>query len=328
MTHSPQRRQQTLARSVTVSGFGLFQGCDVTAELCPADPGHGIVFQRVDLPGDPRIPALVEYVAPQNRCTLLTCEGASVAVVEHLLAALAGLQVDNCLVRLSAPEPPAGDGSALLFVEAVQSAGIVPQDALRETIAVEETVVHVESERVGIAAQPARAREYQIGFVLDYGPGPISQQSVNLTITPESFLAELANCRTFVLKSEVDQLRAQGLAQRATTQNALVFGPEGVIDNTLRRADECVRHKVLDCVGDFALIGCDLVGRFTATRSGHRLNHAIIRQIRAAMHRRSSSSSRPCDSAGVGRSHRLPAASPPPSSITSPLSAAVGLKAS
>jgi len=283
MSQFPFRKQQTIARTAQVSGYGLFHGADVQLEFCPAPCDHGIIFERVDLARPVRIPALIDYVQPQSRCTQIVHQQVSVSVIEHVMAALAGLQIDNCLVRLDAPEPPICDGSALAFVEALLQAEIVEQDQPRLAVRVDDTLMQIETDRVGIAAQPAASDNYQIGFILDYGPGSIPFQSLNLNITPASFQTELAACRTFVLEQEAAQLRAHGLATRATAQNALVFGPHGVIDNALRRPDECVRHKILDCVGDFALLGCDLIGRFTASRSGHRLNHEIIRQIQASL---------------------------------------------
>lgn len=285
MTLNSQRRQQTLARSSrAVCGFGLFSGCDSVVEFCPADPDHGIIFERIDQAQPVRIPALIDFVEPQNRCTQISRCGISVSVIEHVMAALAGLHIDNCTVRINAPEPPVCDGSAQAFVEALLQAGIIPQDADRPVVRMSEALVHMESGQVGVGVQPSRRDEYQIGFVLDYGPGPIPPQSLNLCITPESFLKELAPCRTFVLESEVRGIRAQGLALRATTENALVFNNDsGLVGNQLRFPDECVRHKILDCVGDFALLGCDLQGQFTASRSGHRLNHEIIRRIRGTV---------------------------------------------
>lgn len=274
------RQQQTLARTSRVSGFGLFNGCDVTVEFCPAPVDHGIVFERIDLASPVRIPALIDHVIPQNRCTVISHQGTSVSVVEHVMAALAGMRVDNCLVRIDAPEPPGCDGSALAFVEALLHAGIVMQDRPRACVCIGESLVHLESPRVGIAAQSSNQQDLQIGFLLDYGAGPIPFQAFNIAITPSTFLEQLANCRTFVLQSEVEQLRAAGLGRRATPENVLVFGEHGVLENSLRWPDECVRHKILDCVGDFALLGCDLIGRLTASRSGHRLNHEIVRRIR------------------------------------------------
>lgn len=273
------RPQQTLARSARVTGFGLFNGQDVTVEFCPAECGHGIVFERVDLLEPVRIPALIEYVIPQNRCTVISHRGASVSVIEHVMAALAGMRVDNCLVKINAPEPPGCDGSSIQFVEAILEAGIVLQDQPRLCVQVDAASEYLESKRVGISAQPSPKENYQIGFLLDYGSGPIPFQALSLSITPSTFLDQLANCRTFVLESEVAQLQAAGMGLRATPDNVLVFTEKGVLQNSLRWPDECVRHKILDCVGDFALLGCDLIGSFTASRSGHRLNHQIIRQI-------------------------------------------------
>jgi UDP-3-O-[3-hydroxymyristoyl] N-acetylglucosamine deacetylase len=276
------RMQQTIGRPVRVSGFGLFHGADVTMEFLPAEAGHGIVFERIDRPGRPRIPALIDYVVPQPRCTVIACRGESVAVIEHVMAALAGLHVDNCLIRIDAPEPPIVDGSCRPFVDALLEAGIQPQNRPRERAVIAETILVTEGDDVGLAAQPSRHADFEIGFVLDYGPGPIPFQSLNLPITRDIFIEHLSPCRTFALEEEVRALREQGLAQRATPQNALVFGPGGVLENELRVSDECVRHKILDCIGDFALLGCDLVGRFTAMRSGHRLNHELVRRIQDA----------------------------------------------
>lgn len=278
-----QRQQQTIARSAKVSGFGLFGGTDVVVEFCPADTGHGIVFERIDLAQSVQIPALIEYVIPQPRCTVISNHGVTVSVIEHVMAALAGLHVDNCLVRINAPEPPACDGSSRLFVEALLEAGIVQQDELREVIVVDQTQIVTESDHVGIGVQSSSSNEYEIGSIVDYGKSPISRQSVTLKVTPETFINEISNARTFVLEQEVSALQSKGIGLRATPQNVLVFGEEGVIENSLRYEDECARHKILDCIGDFALIGCDLIGRFSATQSGHRLNHAIIREIKAGL---------------------------------------------
>lgn len=275
------RQQRTLKRAVTVSGFGLFGGLDVTVEFCPAPTDHGIVFERIDLSPTVEIPATVEHVVPKPRCTILTKDGATVEVVEHLMAALAGLKIDNCLVKMNAPEPPVGDGSSQHFVEALKSAGICEQDAKRDCLRVEQLEVATECDFVGVAVQSPRDNEYEIGFVLEYDSPQIPLQCHKVAVQPESFCEELAPCRTFVLEEEVNAIQSQGIGLRATPQNILVFGEDGPIENELRFPNECVKHKILDCVGDFALLGCDIQGRFTATRSGHRLNHAIIRTLRS-----------------------------------------------
>ena len=280
MQDLPQRRQQTISRSVQVSGFGLFGGVDVTVEFCPAEPNHGIVFERIDLVDAPQIPALIEYVVPKPRCTVISHGDATISVIEHVMAALAGLQIDNCLIRINAPEPPGCDGSSMAFVEALLQADIVVQDEDRDVVIVDQALLVTEGEQIGIGVQPPRGSEFEVGFLLDYGPGPISCQSLSLEMTPDRFIEEIAPCRTFVLETEVKALQANGIGRRATSENILVFGDNGPIENKLRFPDECVRHKILDCIGDFALLGCDLRGRFIATQSGHRLNHAVIREVK------------------------------------------------
>ncbi|MEZ5942212.1 MAG: UDP-3-O-acyl-N-acetylglucosamine deacetylase [Planctomycetaceae bacterium] len=274
------RRQRTLRRSVTLNGRGLFCGQDVRLELCPESDNFGIVFERVDLPTPVQVPALIEFVVPQPRCTVIQHNGAHVAVIEHVMAALAGMQVDNCLVRLNAPEPPGCDGSARAFVELIDEAGVVEQTTDREVFVVPEAVTVLESHDVGIAAMPPRTDEYEIGFLLDYGVGPIHPQGHCCELSPQQFRSHIAAARTFVLRREVEALQAQGIGLKATPQDLLVFDTHGPIDNALRFNDECARHKLLDCVGDFALFGCDLRGRFVAQQSGHRLNHALVRELR------------------------------------------------
>ena len=277
------RRQTTLQNPATVRGNGLFGGADVTLEFRPAPEFHGIVFQRNDLPDLVRIPARIEYVVPRPRRTVIARLGVSVEVVEHVLAALAGLQVDNCLVRLNAPEVPNGDGSARLFVDALLQAGIVEQTALRPRLSVDLTAAVAASDGAGITASPAHD-VYTIGYELDYGPSsPITRQSLCVHVTPDVFVREIAFARTFVLESEIAALRAAGIGLKTTARDLLAFGQDGrPIGNMLRAEDECVRHKVLDCIGDFALAGCDLCGEFRAVRSGHQQNHDLVRKLVAA----------------------------------------------
>lgn len=280
MTRHSQRMQQTIARPVQVSGFGLFGGIDVTIEFCPAEVNHGIIFERIDLSEPVKIAATIDNVIPRPRCTVISEQDVTVSVVEHVMAALAGLQIDNCLVKINAPEPPGCDGSSAAFVDALLKAEVVVQDQPRECVVVDQTQVTVEDDCVGIGAQAPRSNEFEIGFILDYGNSAIPQQSLTVQVTPETFIDHIASARTFVLEEEVAVLQAHGIGCRATTDNILVFGQQGPISNSLRFHNECVRHKILDCIGDFALMGADLAGRFTAMQSGHRLNHSIIRQLK------------------------------------------------
>ena len=280
------RRQRTLRRSATVAGFGLWSGRDVRVQFRPAPAGSGIAFVRDDLPGVPRIPALVEYRTETPLRTTLQWGEAGVDMVEHILAVLYGLGVDHCEIGVSAQEMPGCDGSAAPFTQALLEAGFVELDR-----PVDRCVIHrrfrVESGDAWIEATPSPDApssdgRLELEYTLDYEKSAvIGRQHRRLTVCPESFREELASARTFALKSEADYLRAQGLGLRTTYRDLLVFDDSGPIDNALRYPDECVRHKLLDLVGDLALLGRPLVGRIRAHRSGHRLNAELVRAIRA-----------------------------------------------
>lgn len=276
------RRQRTISRPVLVEGFGLFGGADVRMSLLPAEVNTGLVFERVDLPGRPRVPARIDYLVPQPRRTVLQRGTARVEMVEHVLAALAGLWIDNCRIQLDALEPPVGDGSSLEVVEAVLYAGIAEQKAVQAEIPVSDLMeVSATGERGSVQARCADS--WTIRYDLDYGNTVIRPQSFTATITPEEFVREIAFARTFVLESEVAMLKARGFGQRATSQNLLVFGPQGVVENVLRAPDECARHKLLDCIGDLALCGGSPVGSFHAIQSGHHLNHRMVEKMLSTM---------------------------------------------
>ncbi len=275
------RAQRTIARPAEVCGIGFLTGADVRLRFLPAEPNHGIAFLRTDCAA-PAIPALVEYTVPRQRRTAIARHGLAVEMIEHVMAALAGLQVDNCLVELNAPDPPGGDGSSQAFADALCTAGVVMQGVLRKRLAIQcETSVGSDDGAQAIRAMPRAAAGLALEYTLDYGPNsPIAPQSCRFEITPESFLNDIVFARTFVLEAEAEALRAQGYGRRTTARDLLIFGPQGVIDNQLRVADECARHKVLDCIGDLALLGCDLWGVVDAWRTGHRLNAEIVRRLK------------------------------------------------
>lgn len=275
------RVQRTLAQPAEVRGIGFFTGADVTLRFLPAPEDHGIAFQRVDLPATEPIPARLDFVVTRQRRTAITLGSATVEMIEHAMAALAGLQIDNCLVQLDAPEPPGGDGSSLHFVHALLEAGIVEQTAPQPLLVIQqESRTGSEAADCQVIAAPIPRRLLAITYELDYGPrSPIRPQLLTVEFSPELFVASLAFARTFVLEQEVQALKAQGYGTRVTEKDLLIFGPDGPIGNELRAADECVRHKILDCIGDFALLGCDLQGHIRAYRSGHAMNHAICREI-------------------------------------------------
>lgn len=277
------RYQRTLERPAQYHGFGFLTGADVTLSFLPAAEDYGIRFQRVDLPGSEPIIASLDFIVPRQRRTAIARGKVTVEMIEHVMAALAGLQIDNCLVQLNAPEPPGADGSCLPFVQVLLEAGIVEQLARRDLL-----VIHSEShtetdDGTEISVGPVFRRTLVVSYELDYGPrSPIKPQLLTFEYSPETFVANIAYARTFILESEVASLKAQGYGSRVTEKDLLIFGPQGVIGNQLRASDECARHKILDCIGDFALLGCDVHGHFRAYRSGHNLNHEICEQVRAA----------------------------------------------
>lgn len=278
------RNQRTIAAPATVEGFGYWEGKDVRVEFRPARADSGIVFVRRDLDGCPRIPACVGNRVETPRRTSLRAGGAGVEMIEHVMAALAGLQIDNCEVWVDAQEMPGCDGSSGAFVDALDAVGIVVQDAAKPRRIVRE-VIRLGHEDSWIEARPPLSGETLLEYQLDYrAQGPIGRQTLAISPEPESFRRELAPSRTFMLKSEADWLLARGFGQRATTRDLLVFDQAGPIDNELRFPDECVRHKLLDMVGDLALSGCQLVGRFRAYRSGHRLNAEMVRALAENKH--------------------------------------------
>ena len=273
------RRERTIAREATVRGVSFLSGYDVEVRFQPAEAGSGLLFVRRDLPGRPSVPARLGHVVPRQRRTSLQRGEAVVEMVEHVLAALAGLHIDNCRIELDGPETPGLDGSSLGFVEALDSAGIVEQDRPRDILVVRRPVI-VHDGAASLSAEPHAG--LLLTYHLDYGATAIGQQSRTEAITPATFRTELAPSRTFLLAAEADAMRAAGIGRRTTEADLLVFGPEGPIHNTLRFPDECARHKVLDMVGDLALLGRDLLGHVTASRSGHQLNARLVRALLAA----------------------------------------------
>ena len=273
------RKQSTLVDCAQVSGFGYWSGSDVRLEFRPAAVDTGITFVREDLPGQPRIPARVNLREEKPRRTNLSLDSHSVEMVEHVMAALAGLQIDNCEVWTTGSEMPGCDGSSLPFTKAIQAAGRQVLSASQPRLVVNE-VVRVGDDDAWLEARPAN-QGMTVEYHLDYGDDSIlPAQSACQLVTANTFLETLAPARTFVLQHEANHLRSLGLGLRVTNQDLLVFGPNGPIDNHLRFDNECARHKALDIVGDLALSGLELVGHFIAYRSGHRLNAALASRLR------------------------------------------------
>jgi UDP-3-O-acyl N-acetylglucosamine deacetylase len=282
------RHQRTLANDVEIEGVGFVTGARVRVLLHPAPADTGIVFHRTDRSGAQPLPALAKFVTDTQRRTTLGSPENGVTLVEHLLAALAGLRIDNCTVGLDGPEPPGLDGSAAGYVDAIAGAGSVVQLTRRAIWAVENPVI-VAANGATVGLHPPDRDGLRASYFLDCGSiGPIPRQTFTLSVQADEFVREVSHCRTFVTAAEADGLRAKGIGRHLTPADLLVFGPRGPIDNRLRFANEPARHKVLDQLGDLSLCGFDLAGHIVGYRSGHALNVELARRL-AALAARSAS---------------------------------------
>jgi len=275
---SRQRQQRTLCRPVSLRGFGFWSSEDIHVELRPALPGTGVTFFRRDLSPIRRIPVRVDNQVATPRKTTLASSGVKVEMVEHILAALVGMQVDNCEIWVDSVEMPGCDGSSLEVVKVIREAGIAKQHAVQPRLVIHHPI-RVGDDNCFIEATPSNQEGLWLEYDLDYPDSIVGQQRFELHLDPDSFQRELAGARTFVLQEEASALQARGLAQRATAQDLLVFDEAGLVDNELRFADECVRHKMLDVVGDLALAGCEVHGHIRAYRSGHKLNADLVKGL-------------------------------------------------
>ena len=273
--------EKTLSSRVSLSGSGLFTGEKVKLTLCPAPEKTGIVFQRMDLPGKPEIPALLDSVVEWPRCTKLGANQTTVQMVEHLLSALSAYGIDNLRIEIMGPEIPAGDGSSLLFVEAIEEAGIQIQNAKRQFLKV-ETPIYYSSGHTTLIALPSD--EYRISYTLHYPQSSlIGSQFYPFLVGTEQYKQEIAPCRTFSLYEEIAPFIEKGLLKGGGLENALVIRGDQIMNpEGARFPDEMVRHKVLDLMGDLSLIGSPILGHVIAIRSGHSHNLAFAKKIESA----------------------------------------------
>lgn len=273
--------QTTLAAPARLAGVGIHNGLPVNLAILPAPPDSGISFVRTDIGGDAAaVPALADRVCDTRLATVIGNEaGTTVSTVEHLMAAFAGLGVDNARVELDGPEMPILDGSAADFVAAIDAAGRAEQDAPRRWVEILEPI-QVDGPGKRAALVPADKFELAVEIVFD-APA-IGRQTFELAVDPTSFRAEIAPARTFGFIAEVEQLRAMGLGRGASLENTIVVDGARVLNpETLRRPDDFVRHKALDALGDLALAGHPILGRYEASCSGHALNNALVRALMA-----------------------------------------------
>ena len=277
-------RQHTLGGEVVIEGKGLLMGEDCRVVIEPAELDSGIVFERSDLDPPVRIPALVDHVAPRARRTTPKSGEASIETVEHCMSALAGLGIDNALVRVHGPEMPGGDGSARPFLDPMLEVGTVEQDGERMIFDLREPIVIDDGDAM-IAAIPHEGDGMRVVFDLDYGAhgNRIKRQVLNWDTASGNYENEIASARTYSLREEAEALWQRGIGRHLTPKDVLVIGDDGPIENAYRFEDEPVRHKVLDAIGDLYLVGCPVRCRVLAFRSGHGQNRRLGLRIREQM---------------------------------------------
>lgn len=279
--------QNTVAKTASFHGLSLFHGYPVSAIVLPADVNTGIVFRRTDLNNAADIPARTGFLKNVPRRTVIGYDDTVVVeTIEHLMAALAGLNVDNAVVEIDAPEVPSFDGSCIHFCDGILDAGIVQQctpavtHRIRSTITLPAPDGFEAEDQNRIQIRPGLPGVYELSYHLDYGDqSPLAKQSATIQLSPEVFYSEIAKARTFVLESEIKALKSMGYGQHLTPQDLVVVTESGVLDNQLHWDNEAARHKILDCVGDFALGGRRVTGTFEAHQSGHKLNHEVAGRI-------------------------------------------------
>ena len=298
-------KQRTIKSDVSVSGVGLHTGQPVTMTFKPAPENHGYKFQRIDLPGKPIVDADVDNVTDTSRGTTISQNNASINTVEHVLAGLVGAEVDNVMIELDGPETPIMDGSSIMFVEALEKAGFKEQDAYREYYSIPSNIHYSEPDRkVEMVAMPLDD-EYRFTCMIDYNSPVLGSQHAAITNLSE-FKKEIASCRTFCFLHELEMLLEHNLIKGGDLNNAIVVvdknvskeelkhlavlfnrddidvAKEGILNNIeLRYQNEPARHKLLDMIGDLALVGVPLRGHIMAARPGHAANIAFAKKIKA-----------------------------------------------
>ncbi len=295
-------KQRTIAEAVTLTGVGLHTGENVTMTFLPAPENHGYAFKRIDLEGAPIIEADANYVVNTQRGTNLEKRGVKIQTSEHVLAALVGMEIDNVLIELDSPEPPIMDGSSKYFVEALEKAGIVEQNAMREEYIVKD-VISYKDEATGSDITIIPSDDYQVTTMVDFGTKVLGTQNATLEHINE-FKTEIASARTFSFLHELEMLLEHGLIKGGDLNNAIVYvdkeisqatmkklekafkkeklsvKPNGILDNlTLHQPNEAARHKLLDVIGDLALAGTRIRGKVIANKPGHFVNTQFAKKL-------------------------------------------------
>jgi UDP-3-O-[3-hydroxymyristoyl] N-acetylglucosamine deacetylase len=270
-------KQRTIAAPVNCSGVGIHSGKKVNVTIKPAPCNHGIKFIRTDLLDCPCISAHFNMVVDTSLATVIGYEGFIVSTIEHLMASFAGLSIDNALVEIDAYEMPIMDGSAGPFTSLIKSAGIQDQDAPRYFFVVKEPI-EIEKDEKMVGIYPCSS--YKITCTIEYDHPLIKTQSYSVDISDDVFEREISRARTFGFVHEYEYLKQHGLARGVSLENVVAIGSEDVVnEGGLRYEDEFVRHKILDCIGDFSLLGMPILGHVIAKKSGHAFNHALLKKF-------------------------------------------------
>ncbi len=270
--------QKTIAKPVELGGVGLFFGEEALMRCLPAPPDQGVRFVRTDLPSAEPIPATVESVPTKSRWVALKRGNAEVNTVEHLMAVLSALGVDNITIEVSGGELPVGDGSAKIFLDALTSAGLVEQENPRSYLSLESPLFVTRGDAL-IVALPWRDG-FRVSYTLDYDNSFCGAQYCDLVVKRESFEKEIALSRTYALSTEIEAFRSQGLGKGATPENVIVLSEDGSASLPLRYPNEFARHKVLDIIGDLYLAGGPIKAHIVAVKSGHTMNIELARLLR------------------------------------------------
>ncbi|MDV6034276.1 MAG: UDP-3-O-[3-hydroxymyristoyl] N-acetylglucosamine deacetylase [Phycisphaera sp. RhM] len=273
------RNQHSIASSCRLSGRGYWTAKEVEVAIHPAPVNTGVILVRTDLPGHPSCPAHVSQRTDAQLRTNVAQGDAQFEMIEHLMAALYAMEIDNCIVEINGCELPGLDGSSKPFIDALATAGLVIQAGERRRLVIDQVITLREgSSWISAAPVPTGVSHFGYQLVFDQ-EGEIPNQCYGFACTPTRFSRDVAPARTFVTESQAKALHARGVAQHVSYEDLLVFGADGPIDNTTRFKNECARHKALDLVGDLALVGVELVGKFISYRGGHRLNGRMAQAL-------------------------------------------------
>lgn len=272
--------QHTIARPISISGIGLHSGKTINMTLRPADAGTGIVFYRSDVQGQVAIEAISANVVDTRLATVLGKNGLTISTVEHLLASLSALGIDNLRIDIDGPEVPVLDGSARRFVDELSVAGLHRLQRRRKILVIKQALSISDGDK-WIHLLPSRF--FRITCDIDFNHPCISAQNRSVKVTSETFKKEIASARTFGFLKEVEYLKANGLARGGSLDNAVVIGDDRILNpEGLRYSDEFVRHKILDAIGDFSLLGYSIRGHIKANKPGHDINHRMVEKLLAA----------------------------------------------